>query len=331
MIYIYALICPESQKPRYVGKTKYVGTRLSGHIGKAKGFHTNNHCANWIRSLLGKGLKPSIVVIAELPNDADWQKAESEAIVAYRAAGHDLTNSTSGGDGFHDMPTEIRAKSTAALRLRMSDPVKRAEWLRKTAEARNTPEVRKKQSDSRKTAWANPERKTAYLNSMKTPEAIARRSAATTARYSDPEARARHSAKLKAIWSTPERSEEASMRSFKAWADPEITERRIAAINVAYSKPEVLARCREIGKEINSRPEVKAIKSAKTKADWNDPVVGAKRRAALSSPEVRAKMSASAKARFAKAGAKAYLSTPERKAMLSVSATLREEKKRNQK
>lgn len=323
MIYIYTLICPETNRPRYVGKTKDVTMRLAAHIAKAKGFHTNNHCANWIRILLNKGLQPTLVIITELPDDGDWQSAEAKAIAEYRVAGHKLTNSTGGGDGFHDMPEEIIAKREATRKKTMSDPIRRAAFIQRMTESRNRPEVRQKQRDSLNARWSDPDKKRALLEGMRTPEAIANRSDAARRKHAEPEFAARHSARMAAIWNTPERREEAKHRSLTAWANPKLRKRRVRAIIAGTSTPEYKAKMSAIGREIGARPEVKAIKSAKSKAYAADPVRFKTRLDAMSSPETRAKMAASAKARFAKPGSKDYLSTPEAKARASASARLR--------
>lgn len=145
--------------------------------------------------------------------------------------------------------------------------------------------------------------------------------------YLDPadkaRARAKQSATLKVMYNTPERREEARLRSLKAWADPEIKSRRIASIKATYATDEMKQKMSGISQEIGSRPEVKAKKSASLKAYAADPVRFKSRLDAISSPATRSKMSASAKARFAKAGSKDYLSSPELRAKLSERAKQR--------
>lgn len=322
-IFIYALVCPSTKAIRYIGKTKNLKSRLSAHIAKAEGFHTNNHCANWIRSILDVGLNPEMLVICGVPDDGDWQQVESRVIAQYRSMGHDLTNLTSGGDGFHDMPSEIVAKRVVSRRKTLSDPVRRAAFVKATSASRNNPEVRKKQSDARKARWADPIKRSAMIDEMNTPQAIARRSMASIQTHANPEYAAKHAAKSKEIWNRPERKAEAKARSLKAWANPEITERRIASIKATYATDVMRERMSRINTEIGSRPEVKALRSAKSKAYAADPIRFAARLATMSSSETRAKMSASAKARFSKPGAKAYLSTPEHRKKISDAAIRR--------
>lgn len=290
MIYIYALVCPETGTPRYIGKTKHLDARLLGHIRKAKGGHTKSHCANWIRSLLSQGLAPIISVIAEIEDGGDWQLAEQEAIAAYRSNGFDLTNATSGGDGFHDLSPDAQAKRLAAWHRTMADPKRRAAFLEASAKARQTPESRLKRSRALMAIYANPIRKAERTRWMRTPEGKAKKAAVMTKRYADPELVAKHSAKMKEIWNTPDRRAEAAARSTKAWSNPEITKRRRESIAKAQATPEFKSKMSAAAREIGSRPEVKAIKSEKIKASWADPIVGAKRRAAISSSTTTAKM-----------------------------------------
>lgn len=145
--------------------------------------------------------------------------------------------------------------------------------------------------------------------------------------YLDPADDARYRANLSAamteLWNRPERKEEARQRSLKAWADPRISKNRVMAVRAAHTDPVLKERMREVGREIGARPEVSAAKSASMKATFSDPARKAIHDAALSTDEVRAKMSTSAKTRFKRPGAKAYLSTPERRQQASESAKRR--------
>lgn len=121
------------------------------------------------------------------------------------------------------------------------------------------------------------------------------------------------SAAMKELWNTPERREEARQRSLKSWADPEIAERRIASLRATGATNEFKDKMSAASIEINARADVKAAKSASMKAMWADPDRSVNNRAGLSNADTRTKMSASAKARFEKPGAKAFLSTAQRR------------------
>jgi hypothetical protein len=116
---------------------------------------------------------------------------------------------------------------------------------------------------------------------------------------------------------------------------PEVLARRAQSVSEALKRPEYRKKMRGINSEINSRPEVKAKKSAKSKsmwegkrgellsafsseeckrkqseskkAAWADPVVGTKLREIHASEEVRRKKSEAAKRR----------ATPEYRAMMA--------------
>lgn len=96
--FIYALNDPETGECRYVGKADDPHDRLfgsSGHIYDCK--TKKNHCANWIRSLVTRGLVPHLEILQEVPV-ADWSLWERAWIKASRKIGMDLTNATDGGD-----------------------------------------------------------------------------------------------------------------------------------------------------------------------------------------------------------------------------------------
>jgi hypothetical protein len=112
MTYIYGLWPPGvEQSPencRYVGKTKQSPcSRLSAHIRDRKKYDC--HLTNWLKSLINHGLKPIMKIIALVPNRV-WQECEINTIKLYRDLGARLTNSTSGGDGCHDLNKKTRNK-----------------------------------------------------------------------------------------------------------------------------------------------------------------------------------------------------------------------------
>ena len=100
MTRIYALCDPNSNSPRYVGKTSCsLKQRFSGHLTNAKGDKKNENLANWINELLSNGQLPSIVLLEECA-PKDTSKVEAAWIVSYRQQGYQLLNialpSTSG-------------------------------------------------------------------------------------------------------------------------------------------------------------------------------------------------------------------------------------------
>lgn len=114
---IYGYLDPRDGQLRYVGGST-TGTRRPRRF--------TNHCArclNWIRSLAKAQLEPVIVVLEELPDDCQvFSKdgPEVQWIARMRAAGHDLTNTTDGGDGCvgRTVSSETRTKISFSLKGR---------------------------------------------------------------------------------------------------------------------------------------------------------------------------------------------------------------------
>lgn len=202
MIYIYALVCPNTERIRYVGKCKDIKSRLSAHVSKAKGEHTKHHCAHWIRSLIQQGLRPRIVVLKELPDGSHWQAAEIEEISRQRALGNDLTNATSGGDGFPDLDKETLRKRTLSRMLWLER--NKEQFLATLAASHARPDARESHRQGAKSAWSDPVKRENMLAAMRTPEALARRAEATKRRNANPEFATRHRETMKRISAEPE-------------------------------------------------------------------------------------------------------------------------------
>lgn len=95
-VIIYVLKDPRSGKVRYVGKTvRPLNERLKRHL-KEKNLHTRKF--NWIRSLKAIGLVP-VIELVEICSISNWESREQSWITYYKKYGHELTNSTDGGDG----------------------------------------------------------------------------------------------------------------------------------------------------------------------------------------------------------------------------------------
>ena len=118
--FIYCLICPKTNKVRYIGKSKDPTGRLRSHL-------TNNHLIpstkknNWLVSLLRQNLLPGMEIIDEVfENEIDyWEKFYIEL---FRTWGFDLLNGTKGGDGFdwsgrkHTEESKFKSKINNPLR-----------------------------------------------------------------------------------------------------------------------------------------------------------------------------------------------------------------------
>jgi len=94
---IYKLIDPNTNKIRYVGKTKNLQKRYYHHCSLAVCNKENTHRSNWIKSLLKNNQKPVIEIIENCNKD-NWQQKEIYWI-KYYSNKYDLCNHTIGGDG----------------------------------------------------------------------------------------------------------------------------------------------------------------------------------------------------------------------------------------
>lgn len=91
--YIYSLVDPETNAPRYVGRSKNLKRRLYEHH-QVKRLKTNTHRNNWIKSLINRGLKAKMVVLEEC-NESNWSEREKYWVANIP----NLTNTFSGGEG----------------------------------------------------------------------------------------------------------------------------------------------------------------------------------------------------------------------------------------
>lgn len=99
-VFIYALKDPITGAIRYIGKSVNPKRRFLGHLGNIK---KNHYCANWIRSLKERGLRPELEILAQVP-ESEWPQWEIDYIEAFRSLGCDLVNFTRGGDSGPAMP-----------------------------------------------------------------------------------------------------------------------------------------------------------------------------------------------------------------------------------
>lgn len=100
---------------RYVGKTsKSLRHRLSNHLCEARR-GTASYKNNWIRSMLNRGMIPTIHLL-EIVN-SDGNEAERRWIAYFKRNGIKLVNMTDGGDGFAGLviSEQHKAKISSAL------------------------------------------------------------------------------------------------------------------------------------------------------------------------------------------------------------------------
>jgi hypothetical protein len=96
IVYIYALVDPESEEVRYVGKSVNPKERLYNHIGKC--YKEQTRKANWIYSLRKNGQKPRMKILKET-NQEEFPYWEEYYIKEYLKMGARLTNYDEQGIG----------------------------------------------------------------------------------------------------------------------------------------------------------------------------------------------------------------------------------------
>ncbi len=97
MPYIYALVSPDAQEIRYVGKTgKSIAKRKAQHVYSSKHGEAG-HKAKWIRALIADGKLPEIILLEEV-SESEWEEKERYWIEQHNKSGR-LTNHQLGGGG----------------------------------------------------------------------------------------------------------------------------------------------------------------------------------------------------------------------------------------
>lgn len=94
--FIYGLRCPLTGLIRYIGKSINPRKRLSRHLHDSR--NRKGHRENWLLYLSKQGLKPTLEIIAKVP-ELEWEFWERSYIRLYRCLGFALVNGTDGGEG----------------------------------------------------------------------------------------------------------------------------------------------------------------------------------------------------------------------------------------
>jgi len=81
---IYGLVCPTTDKVRYVGKSQNPELRFKQHlyIAQSKKYHQNTYVYRWLRELHQQGLEPRLVTIEET-DENNWAEREQHWIAHY--------------------------------------------------------------------------------------------------------------------------------------------------------------------------------------------------------------------------------------------------------
>ena len=112
-VFIYALLDPDTLEVRYIGKSINPEKRFTVHICRSSA--PDSYRKRWLKKLLTAGKRPVLRIIEEVPIES-WVERERFWIADYRSRGARLVNSTSGGEGFADIPPEVEA----ARRIKIS-------------------------------------------------------------------------------------------------------------------------------------------------------------------------------------------------------------------
>jgi len=96
-VYIYGLVDPVNGVIKYIGKTNNPKRRVKEH-NRLCNLKPNTKKNIWIKNILDKGLKTSIVIV-EVTDELKWKERERYWIKYYREITKDLTNTSDGGCG----------------------------------------------------------------------------------------------------------------------------------------------------------------------------------------------------------------------------------------
>lgn len=277
---IYALKDPRNASVRYIGYAKSPSGRFIKHLSEARGC-SHTHKANWIRSLLRQGVKPELTVLES--GLSDPAKAERRWIAKFKAAGADLTNATSGGDGLFNPSASVRGTLSQKTKNRWRDPKFRrstvrkirAVWKEQEHRERNAammraladdPSERKHRSEEAKRRWADPDFKTrvsaTLRRSKKDPEFRRKMSENAKKRWQDPEFKVRVAEKIRQVMlakvGTPEYEERCRVHALKM-------QKKMGAPKMRKHLSEMTS------KYFQGHPERRAAIGEQFRLAWKDP------------------------------------------------------------
>jgi hypothetical protein len=236
---IYLLRDPDDPNVGYVGQTRRkLQTRVRQHMTEAP--RTSNRRARWLRTIIGRGLEPSVESLEICSTAIAANRAEALWIVrCEKRRGMTLTNTAPGGYFVFD-----EEGRKAALRRALAHPesrklkgdASRRNWEAKSKAAKDkwlssfTPDSRRRQGEKMKAKWADPEWRATTLAKHKAAvtnaEELARKSAASRLVANTPEQRSKRSAQLQRIWADPANAEKNKERNRRIsekltkWRDP---------------------------------------------------------------------------------------------------------------
>lgn len=227
-------------------------------------------------------------IVEEVPEGDSWEEYEIRAIAEFRAEGHRLTNSSPGGR-LMDVSPEAVARRVALGTVVLNTPEIREKMSRGVKRSWNDPEIAKRRTDSMRAAFAKPESKAkrsevskkfadspgerekrserAKRNFATSGIAAYRESREYLERWTDPELRAK---RLEKFYAT------GHLEKLQSGLTPDVRKRQGQTFKEKHNDPEFRAKMAATKVEINARPEVKAAKTAKSRANWANPEYVAK-------------------------------------------------------
>lgn len=214
---LYYLLDPKSKAVRYVGVSAQPNRRYTRHL-QAVGDHYRDR---WIRKLKKQGRKPLLRVVVIAQDREAALRLEVAAIARLSR----LTNLTPGGDG---VTGPAHAARTKAL------------WA-------NDPDYRRRQRESLKRYWSDPDRKKAQALRLakqreRDPGFCARQRAGVLKVFATAEYRERRRAISKKVWEKPGHREKVSSAMKECWEKPEhrrhMTQVASEAMKEVWKRPE---------------------------------------------------------------------------------------------
>ena len=164
--FIYYLCDPRDPSHiRYVGKAKNTTSRLKKHISDVYK-RPGNHRLCWIKSLLTDGVSPKLVIIEGVAEN-NWQERERFWISKFRSDGHNLTNSTDGGDGIVNLTEFARKRISEAHKGKIITAAHRAAVSAAQKGRKASQETRAKLSAMRRGIKFTEEHKSKLSESLK--------------------------------------------------------------------------------------------------------------------------------------------------------------------